>query len=142
MLIEHELSIEAPADVVWDLTVDVEGWPALTPTITSVERLDDGPLRVGSQARVKQPAQRAAVWTVTRFDEGERFEWEAEVLGTTMVGRHVVTAEGPHSRNTLQIEMTGWSAPLLGALAGGRIRKAIATENEGFKRAAEGSAAR
>ena len=137
MLIEHELTIEAPATVVWSLTEDVEGWPSLTPTVTHVERLDDGPLRVGSRARVKQPAQRPTVWTVTRLEPGERFEWEAKVMGVHMVGRHQIEAHGPACTNNLQIEMTGRGAGLMGRLVGKRIRQAIATENEGFKRAAE-----
>jgi uncharacterized membrane protein len=137
MVIEHELTIDAPDHVVWRLTEDVEGWPTLTPTMTSIERLDDGPLHVGSRARVKQPAQRATVWTVTRLEPSELFEWEANVFGVRMVGRHRITADGDSCRNTLQIEMSGRGSGVLGALTGGRIRKAIATENEGFKRAAE-----
>jgi hypothetical protein len=96
-----------------------------------------GPLRVGSRARVKQPAQRAAVWTVTRLEPNELFEWEARVLGVHMVGRHRITPDGDRCRNTLQIDLSGRGSGVLGKLAGGRIRKAIATENEGFKRAAE-----
>src|SRR5215213_5897034 len=75
MHLEHRLEIDTPASVVWDLTVDVERWPETTPTMTSVERLDDGPLGVGSQARIKQPAQRPTVWTVTRFEPGRHFAW-------------------------------------------------------------------
>jgi len=143
MIIEHELTIEAPVDVVWQLTTDVERWPSITPTMTTVERLDEGPMGVGSRARVKQPAQRATVWTVTRFEPTHLFEWEATVFGVRMVGRHLIDAvddgtSHPASRNRLQIEMTGRGAGLMGRLTGGRIRKAITTENEGFKRAAEG----
>jgi uncharacterized membrane protein len=142
MIIQHDLEIEAPVDVVWNLTANVEGWPAITPTMTSIERLDDGPLGVGSRALVKQPAQRATVWTVTQFEQNRLFEWEAKVFGVRMVGRHTITSidsapTRPITRNTLQIEMTGRGAGVLGRLSGGRIRKAIATENEGFKRAAE-----
>jgi len=36
--------------------------------MTSVERLDDGPITLGSRARVKQPGQRPAVWTVTELE--------------------------------------------------------------------------
>jgi uncharacterized membrane protein len=142
MTIQNDLAIEAPVDVVWKLTTDVESWPSITPTMTSVERLDDGPFGVGSQALVKQPAQRATVWTVTRFEPNHVFEWEARVFGVRMVGRHTITAVDdatgtPVTRNTLEIEMTGRGAGVLGRLSEGRIRKAIATENQGFKRAAE-----
>ena len=57
MRIEDSIDIAAPVERVWELTMDVESWPQLTPTITSVKRLDHGPLAVGSAARIKQPAQ-------------------------------------------------------------------------------------
>ena len=47
MRLEHTIDINAPIDRVWDLTLDVEALPNLTSTMTSVERLDDGPLAVG-----------------------------------------------------------------------------------------------
>ncbi len=137
MEITHELTIEAPVDVVWGLTEDVEAWPSTTPTMTRVERLDDGPLRAGSTARVKQPWQRATIWTVTRLEPGHVFEWRTRALGTDMVGRHTLSSEGAGCRNTLCVEVTGRGAPLFGKLLGGRIAAAIETENEGFKRAAE-----
>jgi uncharacterized membrane protein len=137
MELQNELTIDAPVEVVWNLTQDIEGWPALTPTVTSVERLDEGPLRVGSAARVKQPGQRPTIWTVTRFEPGAVFEWEAKVYGVHTVGRHCVDGEDGACRNTLQIDMTGRGSTLLGKLLGRRIAKTIATENQGFKRAAE-----
>ena len=71
----HSVSIDAPAAVVCALTTDVAGWPRLSPTMQSVQRLDEGPLRVGSSARIKQPGQRAVVWTVTRLEPGREFSW-------------------------------------------------------------------
>ncbi len=137
MRLQNELTINAPVEVVWRLTEDIEAWPSLTPTVTSVQRLDEGPLRVGSSARVKQPGQRPTVWTVTRFEPGVAFEWEATVFGVHTVGRHLLAGDGPACRNTLQIDMTGRGSTLLGRLLGRRIGKTIATENQGFKRAAE-----
>ena len=34
---------------------DVERWSEWTSTVTPAKRLDDGPLGVGSQARIEQP---------------------------------------------------------------------------------------
>ena len=39
------LVMDAPAELIWELNTDVERWPAGTPTVQSVERLDDGPFR-------------------------------------------------------------------------------------------------
>lgn len=137
MAIEHELVIAAPVAVVWRLTEDISSWPKFTPTITEVERLDDGPLHVGSQARVKQPRQRARVWTVTRLEPNEAFEWGTKVFGVQMTALHHLADADGGCRNTLTVTMSGTASGLLGKLLGGPIRKAITTENEGFKRAAE-----
>ncbi len=136
-MITSELLIAAPVERVWDLTVDVERWPSLTPTITRVERLDEGEMRLGSQARVKQPAQRAAVWTVTDLEPGSRFVWQTKVGPITMVGGHRLQPTEAGCRNLLTLEVSGLGSRLFERLVGGRIRQAIETENQGFKRAAE-----
>jgi uncharacterized membrane protein len=137
MKIENSIEIKAPVADVWDLTVDVEAWPEHTPTMTSVERLDSGPLEVGSQALVKQPGQRAKVWTVTALDPGHRFAWSTKAMGVDMTGAHVLDATESGTTNTLTIEMEGRLSSLVGSLFGRPIAKAIAQENKGFKTAAE-----
>ena len=138
MQLRHEVVIDAPAPVVWALTVDVESWPQVTPTMSSVSRLDDEPFGVGSRARVKQPKLRAAVWTVTRFEPGSVFEWSTRTMGMTMTGGHHLEAiDDGHCRNVLTLTASGPTATLLGWLLSRPMRAAIATENAGFKRAAE-----
>lgn len=142
MRFEHDLVIQAPVETVWALTLDVERWPESTPTITVVERLDDGPLAVGSQARIKQPAQSARTWTVSRLEAPQVFEWGTSFGPVRMVGGHHLTAEGDGCRNRLTLEVTGVGSRLLWLLAGRTMRHAIVTENEGFKTAAEAQVAR
>jgi hypothetical protein len=134
----HSVSIDAPADVVWALTTDVAGWPRLSSTMQSVQRLDEGPLRVGSSARIKQPGRRVAVWTVTRLEPGSEFSWHTVRRGRTITGTHRVTAEGVGCRNTLEIEMDGPFAPMLGLV----MRYALRTENAGFTAEAQRRSAR
>jgi len=140
MRIEDSIDIAAPPERIWDLTVDVEAWPRHTASITSVERLDDGPLRIGSTAKIKQPGQGAKTWTVDTLEQGHRFAWSTRALGARMTGTHVVDAQPSGTRNTLRIDIVGPLAPLLGPLVARPIRKALRMENEGFKRAAERAA--
>jgi hypothetical protein len=124
--------IAAPVDVVWRLTIDINDWPSFSPTMQRVTRLDDGPLRVGSSARLKQPGQLPAVWTVTRLEPGREFTWQTTRMGLTMVGSHTVAKVGDGCRNTLTLEVTGAGARLFGALFGRLLRRSLARENAGF----------
>jgi hypothetical protein len=136
MRLEDEIDITAPAETVWALTLDVERWPEVTPTMTEITRLDDGPLGVGSQARVKQPAQRARTWTVTRL-EPNHYEWDAKMGSIRMRGGHHVTPTDTGCTNRLTLDLEGFGSSLFGLLAKGLLAKALQQENEGFKQAAE-----
>lgn len=138
-MITNETEVAAPPATVWDLTVDVERWPELSPgTMRSLERLDPGPLVVGSRVRVRQPAQPARIWTVTVVDPERRFEWETRVAGSRMTAGHRLapTAAGG-CRNVLEVRLEGRGAGLLERLVRRSIAAAIAAENDGFRRAAE-----
>jgi uncharacterized membrane protein len=136
-MIASDEQIDAPIATVWDLTVDIDGLPATTPTITSAERLDDGPLRVGSTARLRQPHLRPAVWTVTRLEPQELFEWSTRLGWLTMTGRHRLRPADAGTSNHLEVELSGFGAGAATRLFGGSIRRAITTENRGIKAAAE-----
>jgi hypothetical protein len=134
---ENSIAIEAPAQRVWDLTIDVTNWPAVTPTVQKLERLEPGPMHLGSRARIKQPGQTSAVWTVTRFVPGREFAWQTKRMGVTMTGSHLVEPTESGCRNTLAIDVAGRGARLFGMLFGPLLRKAIATENVAFKTVAQ-----
>lgn len=70
VLQEITFTVGAPADVVWEVMTDVQAWPEWTASVTTVERLDEGPLRVGSRARIVQPKIPTVVWEVGELVEG------------------------------------------------------------------------
>jgi uncharacterized membrane protein len=136
MRYEHTLLIEAPIDRLWHLTTDIAAWPTFMPTIQRVERLDQGPLRVGSTARIKQPAQPPAIWTVTTIKPTAEFTWETTRVGLRMIGGHYLTPDPAGARNTLTIEVLGRGAALFMAVFGPAVRRAIRQENAAFHRIA------
>jgi uncharacterized protein YndB with AHSA1/START domain len=120
--------IEADPRRVYDAIGDVARWPEWLDTVDSLTLLDDGPLRVGSRARIKQPGFPPAVWTVTEVVDGHHFTWEAAGPGFRSTGRHVVEPEGSGARVTLGIEQTGPLAPLVARLWGRRTRDYVERE--------------
>jgi uncharacterized membrane protein len=104
---ETSRHIEAPTDSVWDVLFDIARWPEWTPTVDSVERLDDGPLAVGSRAKLRQPKLPRAVWEVTEVVDGRSFTWQAKGPGMKTIARHEVVPDGAGSTVRLSIEQTG-----------------------------------
>ena len=132
----HEVTttIDAPADLVWRTVADVERWSEWTPTITEVRRHDDGDLRTGSTAVVRQPKQPARTWTVTELTEGTSFTWTSRGPGLHLSADHIVTTDNGVTAVALTFSMAGPLAPLANLLAGKAVRAAVDTEAASLKK--------
>lgn len=139
MKVTDAIHINAPPDLVWRVTLDVERWPEWTPTVTSVELLGGRELGLGSVARIKQPLQPESEWVVTEFRAGRGFAWATRRKGLHMTGTHELAADGAGTRNVLSIEATGPLAVMLGPLLRWATRRALADENRGLKARCEQS---
>src|SRR3712207_3430600 len=107
---------EAPVEQVWEVLREVERWPEWAPTVTSVRRLDDGSLAVGSRVRVEQPRIPPTVYVVTELEPGRSFTWVATGPGVRTTARHLLEDLGPGgTRVTLAVEQAG---PELGRASG------------------------
>lgn len=120
----------------WALTLDVESWPTFTPTMDSVV-LEDGPVAVGSRARIRQPNLPALTWTVLDLQDERLFTWSTTTMGITLVASHALAAQGDTTVQTLTVDLSGRGEPIVGRLVRGRLQRAIEQENDGFARAAE-----
>jgi uncharacterized membrane protein len=133
-------SAEARADLAatWAALCDVTAWPRWTRSMTSVERVDDGPLRLGSRARIKQPGMQPLVWEVTTFADEAEFSWTNHSPGVRTVGRHLIRPTGDGTTViTLELEQTGPLAGVLNLLFGRRNRRYLEWEAAGLKAASE-----
>ena len=133
MRVEHATYIDAPPEVVWAVTEDVERWPEWTPTVTSVRREDARPFGLGSAAWIKQPLQPESRWVVVDYARGTRFAWETRRAGLRMTGAHELSPEGTGTRNRLSVEAAGPLAALLWPVLRLAMRRALSDENQGLK---------
>ncbi len=135
--LQHAITIAAPPARVWEVLVDVERWPERIPTVDTVERLDGGPLVVGSRTRLRQPRLPEAVWTVTQLAEGSSFTWESRSPGVAVTAGHVVEPHEDGSRLTLAVSVSGLLAPLGWLMTKKLSQQYVETEAASMKRAAE-----
>jgi uncharacterized membrane protein len=140
---DKSVDARADLDAAWRALTDVTDWPRWTASMTSVERLDDGPLRLGSRARVKQPGMQPLIWEVTEFADRSVFTWAARSPGVRIVGRHRIRPNDDGStRITLELALSGPLAGVVKVLAGRRNERFLGLEANGLKAASEDVAAR
>lgn len=133
MKLESATLISAQRSIVWEITIDVEGWPQWTSTFSSVKRLDDGPFDVGSSALIKQPGLPGAKWVVTSLTPGERFTWESHIRGIHMIATHELKKHQTGTQNILRVELRGLVTLLLWPLICILARQSLERENAGLK---------
>ncbi|WP_122263802.1 SRPBCC family protein [Ornithinimicrobium cerasi] len=137
-------STAAPQEV-WSLLSAIEGWPAWTPTVTSVTREtaeDDGPrtpgsIGVGSRFSVTQPRLGRAAWVITEWEEGRSFTWVSRRPGVRTTASHQVHPQDAGTRIELGITWDGPGAWLVRALFGRMTQRYTETELSSLVTAAE-----
>ncbi len=137
---EQSVTVEigAPPQRVWEVLTDVERWSEWTETVTRVQRLDDGPLRSGSRARISQPKIPETEYVVTEFEPGRSFTWVATGPGVTTTARHLVEdLPGGRTRVRLAVEQAGLLGVVMGRFYRGMTDRYLANEAAGLKARSE-----
>jgi len=132
--------IDAPPDVVWTVMSDGERWHEWTASVTSVRRLDKGPLRIGSRALIRQPRFPPAVWKVTALEPGRRFVWKSGMPGMWVYGDHAVERTPTGTRATLRLIYEGVLARLMGRMTRDITYRYLNMEAAGLKKRSEENA--
>ncbi len=134
-----QVEVAAPVERVWEVLQDVERWPEWASTVTSVQRLDDGPLAVGSRARIEQPRIPPTEYEVTELDPGRSFTWVARGPGVRTTARHgLERLDAGRTRVTLSVEQAGPLGSVMGRFYRGLTDRYLAVEAAGIKARSEG----
>jgi hypothetical protein len=132
------IAIAAPAERVWTVMSDIEHWSEWTSSVTSIEHLSGGPLRVGSRARIRQPKFPPGVWRITELEPGRSFTWVTGSPLLRAVARHWVESDRDGSRAFLSLHLGGLLGPLFGWLTRDINNRYLELEANGLKRRSEG----
>jgi uncharacterized membrane protein len=128
------IDVEAPVEQVWEVLREVELWPEWAPTVTSVRRLDDGPLAVGSRVRVEQPRIPPTEYVVTELEPSRSFTWVATGPGVRTTARHLLEELGTgRTRVTLAVEQAGPVGVVMGRFYRRLTDRYLTAEAEGIK---------
>ncbi len=133
------IDVEAPVEQVWEVLREVERWPEWTPTVTSVRRLDDGPLAVGSRVRVEQPRIPPTDYVATELEPSCSFTWVATGPGVRTTARHLLEElDTGGTRVTLAVEQAGPGGVVMGRFYRRLTDRYLTAEIEGIRARSEG----
>ena len=86
MKFSASVEINSTPERTWALVNNVEEWPEWIPSLKKIEKVTEGPMRVGSQVLVvaKSLLTVNLLMTITEFVAGRRVVMEGRVLGVKM----------------------------------------------------------
>jgi hypothetical protein len=94
--------------VVWEVILDVEGWPRWAAYMKSLARQTDGPLALHSEVKVTPKGLPGNVWRVTEFEPPRSYTWVTRLApGLDMSGGHVVEPAATGAKATFSLEASG-----------------------------------
>ena len=140
MITESSVEIDAAAATVWDVFVDVEHWPEMTESVTSLVALDGPGLEVGKRFEIKQPRMPKLVWEVTAVEPGVSWTWRQKSPGGTTFATHEVIPQGEARTLVKQrIDQRGVVGVTVGVLMLRMTKRYLDLEGQGLKARSEES---
>jgi hypothetical protein len=138
MLSTSSVSIDAPADLVWDVFTDVEHWPEWTASVIQLTGLDGPQIAIGRRFEISQPRMPRLRWTVTELASATSWTWVQRSPGGWTSARHEVTATADGTVVRQELEQRGILGSLAGVLTRRMTQRYLAMEAHGLKARSEG----
>jgi carbon monoxide dehydrogenase subunit G len=134
---ESIIDINAPTEKVWTLIDKLEEWPQWMPSIKKIERVSEGPLKVGSQLSVTAKVSGLTVkllMTITEFVPERTVVLKGKALGTKLTRFYNLEPVNGKTKATIGGDVSGalaWLACRGGKSVSAEIVQAVKTRIEG-----------
>ncbi|QJB70060.1 SRPBCC domain-containing protein [Parasphingorhabdus halotolerans] len=89
----NKIEIAASPSQIWSILIDFEKWPQWSDSFSALQRLDDGPVGLGSRIRIKQPRLFPRNWTITEWNPDNSFSWISKGGGVTSFANHWIETD-------------------------------------------------
>ena len=134
MITSSTVSIDAPADLVWNVFTDVEHWPQWTASVTRLTGLDGPDLAVGRRFEIDQPRLPKLRWEVTEVVPHSSWTWVQRSPGGVTLARHDVVATSEGTTVVRQeLDQHGIVGAAVAVLMRGLTKRYLAMEGQGLK---------
>lgn len=138
-VIDRQLQIDAPPELVWEVITDFARYPDWNPFLLKCESTLKPGDPIDLRVRIFSIPQPQREW-IHEHVPGRRFAYHmAPVpLGTlSSLRSHEVEAAGGGTRYHSHFELNGWMAPVVKFLLGSRLEKGFAGMTEGIQKRAQ-----
>lgn len=120
MRFQHTLETTAPAERIWQLWTDVDGWPRWDTALVSA-RLD-GPLAHNARGRLRSKGSPEAAFTIVALEPGRSYTFAVPLLLAELRVRRELAALPGGTRYTHEVAFVGPLGWLFGLLLGRQFR--------------------
>lgn len=138
MITSSTVTIDAPADLVWQVFTDVQRWPEWTASVNRLVGLDGPDLAVGRRFQIDQPRMPRLRWTVTELVADTSWTWVQTSPGGRTTARHDVVANPDGTTEVRQVlDQGGVIGGLVGRMMRSMTQRYLEMEGQGLKRRSE-----
>ena len=133
----NKIEIATNQSQIWNILIDFEKWPKWSDSFSSLQRLDDGPVGVGSRIRIKQPRLVPGNWTITEWNPENNFAWISKGGGATSLANHWIETDGDVCTFHQSMKISGFIGRPTAFLLRAIIRRYMDMEATGLKNRSE-----
>jgi uncharacterized membrane protein len=88
--ISKTILVNARAEIVFKILIDVGNWRSWTRSIKRIELLNKKNFEIGTKVKVVQPKLLPITWEVTELEKDKSFTWVSNSIGLKMTARHIL----------------------------------------------------